>query len=219
MASVIARGTLISPGFSRPSVIWCMLRLHGRRGGNGGVEGWGWSEQSGLTTMHGGTRATRTDALTDMHTCVWMFTKTLIPAFLFSPSKRPQGAAVKASRARTHARMHVCMQCCFFLHSYYVSIYVSLRRFLVAAQFLWKIFPQKASQQLRVPVNQLILMEPKKVILVGDSDFWFDAMGIFFFLFIFFCCSTSSPFQQGSVPTTSQTFIQSLLPELHHGTG
>lgn len=114
MASVIARGTLISPGFSRPSVIWCMLRLHGRRGGNGGVEGWGWSEQSGLTTMHGGTRATRTDALTDMHTCVWMFTKTLIPAFLFSPSKRPQGAAVKASRARTHARTHVCMQCFFF---------------------------------------------------------------------------------------------------------
>lgn len=107
------------------------------------MEGWGWSEQSGLTTMHGGTRATRTDALTDMHTCVWMFTKTLIPAFLFSPSKRPQGAAVKASHARTHARTHACMSACnvFFLHSYYVSIYVSLRRFLVPAQFLWKIFP------------------------------------------------------------------------------
>ncbi len=27
MASVIASGSLISPGFSKPSVIWCMLRL------------------------------------------------------------------------------------------------------------------------------------------------------------------------------------------------
>lgn len=62
-------------------------------------------------------------------------------------------------------------------------------------------------------------MEPKKVILVGDSDFWFDAMGIFFFSFIFFLLFNLNPFQQGSVPTTSQTFIQSLLPELHHGTG
>lgn len=30
MASVIARGILISPGFSRPSVSWCMFRLQGR---------------------------------------------------------------------------------------------------------------------------------------------------------------------------------------------
>lgn len=51
--------------------------------------------------------------------------------------------APQSSHARTHARTHACMSACnvFFLHSYYVSIYVSLRRFLVPAQFLWKIFP------------------------------------------------------------------------------
>lgn len=127
MASVIARGTLISPGFSRPSVSWCMLRLQGG------------SEQSGLTTMHGSMHATRTDDLTDMHTCVWIFTKTLIAPFLSSPSKHPQGAAVKASHARTHAHMHVCMQCFFF---FTLILLEKLRNFLIAAQLLMKIFCQ-----------------------------------------------------------------------------
>ena len=89
MASVIASGTLSSPGFSRPSVSWCMLRLQGRS----------------RVVLLQRTNA-RMGAHTNMHTRVWLLTKSSLPGFLFSPLKLFKGATVKGSHACMHACLH-----------------------------------------------------------------------------------------------------------------
>lgn len=114
MASVIARGTLISPGFSRPSVIWCTLRLHGRGTGNGGV-GLEWAKWP----YHNARRHARNthgcshrhahvclDVHKDPHPCLSFLT--------LEASSRRRSQGKPCSHACTHACMHVCMQCFFF---------------------------------------------------------------------------------------------------------
>lgn len=75
------------------------------------------------------------------------------------------------------------------------------------------IITSKGIAAVKAPINQLVLKEPKNIILVTDPDY---SDVIFFF---FFGCETLNPFPQGSVPTSNQRFIRRLLPELHHGTG
>lgn len=111
MASVIARGTLISPGFSRPSVSWCTLRLQGGRVvwvGEGG-RGWGkWpyhnAWQHAWSTHGWSHRHARVclDLHKDPHPCLSFLT-------LEASSRR------RSQVARMHACTHACLHAMLFL--------------------------------------------------------------------------------------------------------